>query len=292
MEGWTEDWDEAVKLAKAEKKDLFIDFTGSDWCIWCQKLDAEVFSQPEFRDVAPTTFVLVKIDFPQRKPQTSELRARNEKLARTYQVEGYPTIVLADSEGKTYARTGYEEGGAKAYMDMISGFQAKKKKAYEFKDKADKATGLDKARYLDQFYMAMSENGSASSFAEIPDQIIKLDSPNEAKEGSLFQRYRIKKEFEEMKARWNDQTVFQNELGALDKLVVKATPSKDLLKKDPEASKALNTIAQDILIIKAALYYRVLDDKTKAVETLQAAKKLAPDSVNGLSIDGMIKTIQ
>ena len=61
-EGWIADFDEAVKLAKAEKKDLFVDFTGSDWCGWCKKLDAEVFSKEEFLTAAKKSFVLVALD--------------------------------------------------------------------------------------------------------------------------------------------------------------------------------------------------------------------------------------
>ena len=38
----------------AEKLTL-LDFTGSDWCGWCQKLDREVFSQPEFQQFARRT---------------------------------------------------------------------------------------------------------------------------------------------------------------------------------------------------------------------------------------------
>jgi len=45
-EGWLTDLDAAKKQAAAEKKDILIDFTGSDWCGWCIKLDKEVFSTP------------------------------------------------------------------------------------------------------------------------------------------------------------------------------------------------------------------------------------------------------
>ena len=32
---------ELLAKAKAENKLIFMDFTGSDWCIWCQRLDQE-----------------------------------------------------------------------------------------------------------------------------------------------------------------------------------------------------------------------------------------------------------
>ncbi|MCX8155667.1 MAG: thioredoxin family protein, partial [Verrucomicrobiae bacterium] len=49
---WVTDFNAALNQAKKENKLLFINFTGSDWCGWCKKLDAEVFSTPEFKEFA------------------------------------------------------------------------------------------------------------------------------------------------------------------------------------------------------------------------------------------------
>ncbi|MCA9784845.1 MAG: thioredoxin family protein, partial [Candidatus Cloacimonetes bacterium] len=45
---WITDYEEALKLAKKERKLVLVDFTGSDWCGWCIKLKDEVFSKEEF----------------------------------------------------------------------------------------------------------------------------------------------------------------------------------------------------------------------------------------------------
>ena len=45
---WIGDFDKAVALAKETGKDLFVDFTGSDWCGWCIRLHDEVFVHSEF----------------------------------------------------------------------------------------------------------------------------------------------------------------------------------------------------------------------------------------------------
>lgn len=41
-EGWVSDFAAAKKEAAESKKDLLVDFTGSDWCGWCIKLVDEV----------------------------------------------------------------------------------------------------------------------------------------------------------------------------------------------------------------------------------------------------------
>lgn len=64
---WLTDAAKAQAQAKAEKKLVLLDFTGSDWCGWCIKLNKEVFSKPEFAEYAKKNLVLVEVDFPRRK---------------------------------------------------------------------------------------------------------------------------------------------------------------------------------------------------------------------------------
>ncbi|MCK7526322.1 MAG: thioredoxin family protein [Ignavibacteriales bacterium] len=42
---WEENLETALQKAKTENKAVLVNFTGSDWCVWCQRLSAEVFSQ-------------------------------------------------------------------------------------------------------------------------------------------------------------------------------------------------------------------------------------------------------
>jgi len=67
--GWGEDYEKAVAQAKAEKKMVLLDFTGSDWCQWCVKLDKDAFSKPEFKSYAKDHLTLVNVDFPLHQPQ-------------------------------------------------------------------------------------------------------------------------------------------------------------------------------------------------------------------------------
>jgi len=61
---WYGDFDLATAAAKKAGKDLFVDFTGSDWCGWCIRLHDEVFGHDEFVTGAQKDFILVSLDFP------------------------------------------------------------------------------------------------------------------------------------------------------------------------------------------------------------------------------------
>ncbi len=119
-EGWMTDFEKAKAKAKAENKHILIDFSGSDWCGWCIKLDKEVFSQAAFKDYAKDNLILVLADFPRdTSKQSDAVQMQNKQLASTFGVRGFPTVYVLDSEGKAMAKTGYQEGGPEAYVKHI-----------------------------------------------------------------------------------------------------------------------------------------------------------------------------
>ena len=117
---WGTDWEAAKAQAQKEKKPILINFTGTDWCGWCIRLDKEVFSKEDFKKYAKEHLVLMEVDFPRKKEQSAELKAQNKKLDKEYKVEGYPTIYLLDSKGeKISGDIGYREGGAAEYVKHL-----------------------------------------------------------------------------------------------------------------------------------------------------------------------------
>ena len=114
--GWLTDFAKAQQEAKSNQKLLLMDFTGSDWCGWCIMLDKEIFSKQEFKDYASKNLVLLELDFPKRKQLPAETLAQNERLAVQYRVQGFPTVVVLDSNGKTVGALGYMRGGPQAFI--------------------------------------------------------------------------------------------------------------------------------------------------------------------------------
>jgi thioredoxin-related protein len=114
---WQTDYKKAQEEAKANHKLLLLDFTGSDWCGYCIRLNREILSKPQFKDYASKNLVLVEIDFPRVKHQTIALRRQNQELAEQYQILGFPTVIVLSGDGrKVWRYDGYFPDGPDAFI--------------------------------------------------------------------------------------------------------------------------------------------------------------------------------
>jgi len=119
--GWGDNYQAALATAAKEKKNVLLDFTGSDWCGWCMKLKKEAFDQPQFKDYADKNLVLVEVDFPQGKTLAPAVKKQNDQLQEQYQVQGFPTLVLLNPQGKIIKQqSGYIPGGPKGFIDWVN----------------------------------------------------------------------------------------------------------------------------------------------------------------------------
>jgi thioredoxin-related protein len=89
---WLNQVNKAQVLSQSTGKPIFAFFTGSDWCGWCRKLQAEVFAKPAFKEWANEKVVLLELDFPARKVLPDSLVSQNAALKNFFQVRGFPTI--------------------------------------------------------------------------------------------------------------------------------------------------------------------------------------------------------
>ena len=89
-------FDEGVALAAKEHKKVLIDVY-TDWCVWCKKMDSDVYTNEGVGKVIASNFIAVKLN-----AESSKALAYNgEKIdettfARAMGVTGYPTTVFLE----------------------------------------------------------------------------------------------------------------------------------------------------------------------------------------------------
>lgn len=98
---WYTDCNQAMRIAKQEKKRLFID-VGAPFCSICKAIDRTLLQDTKVR-AALSKFVNVKVD------SASACETTFEGLRKKYGIVGFPTFLLIDSEtGDLLARWGSE----------------------------------------------------------------------------------------------------------------------------------------------------------------------------------------
>jgi len=193
---WKTHLDEAQRVASKEGRDLFILFTGTEWCHPCIQFEADVLCRPEFtRGAAP--FVLVKLEYPKSDDEMPADR-RDDLVAwrERYGVRAFPSVFLADATGRPFAATGHLGIGAAEYVQRLTKLREAKGRRDAALSKASAATGAEKARHLDAALSALAlEDQGAEQRRELLvriyrpeiDQILALDPENAS---GLRDRYR------------------------------------------------------------------------------------------------------
>ena len=101
---WSTSYSESVQRAKAKKIPVLIKFEAS-WCVYCQKMEEEVYTDPEVIKELDK-FVLVKIDVD-----------KNSAVAKSYKIKSLPrTIVINIHDEIVGDWLGYHEASAFAKL--------------------------------------------------------------------------------------------------------------------------------------------------------------------------------
>jgi thioredoxin-related protein len=290
-EGWSTDFEASKKKATEEKKDLLLDFTGSDWCTWCIQLNEEVFSKEPFKTGVKDKFVLVELDFPEDDSKMPEAtRKQNLQLKEDFGIEGFPSIILCDASGRPYATTGYEEGGAEKYVAHLEKLREKKEKRDAAFAEAGKAEGVEKARKLVAALKGMElEDAALSKFYGDVIKDIKAADPKDetgfVKEAETKERLaKLQVEVEELAGNENfdgaialiDKAAKEGDFPDSDRQEMVATKGMIYahLKKYDEALKAFD---EAIAIDPKSEIAESISEFRERVQELKANPKLADE---------------
>ncbi len=261
-EGWSHDVEASLAKAKAENKHVIMDFTGSDWCGWCIKLNKEVFSHDEFKTQVPNDFVLIELDFPRDKSKlTTETIAQNKKWQEKLAVRGFPSIILLTADGTAYAKTGYRPGGPDAYVKHLAELKASKTAGDELRAKADKAEGIEQAKLYDQL-LDMAEAGLMINDADaLMGKIIEADADGKAG----------------LKAKYAKKQTLAKVMSLMQQGPAKLDETITFIDKTFADQKPTGEFAQDLHMMKAQLLMHK-QDKKGALAEVNAAIEAAPNS--------------
>jgi len=300
---WLTSIEEAQKIAQKTNKDILIDFTGSDWCGWCIKLHDEVFGTEKWNQEIPKKYVLVVLDFPKNKELSKEQKEYNDKLSREYGINGYPTVILLDSAGRLYARTGYQKGGVDNYLTHLEEL-AKQKQTINDSLKQIKESAPDKRLGLmDTFLVQVNKWGISMAYTDMKEEIIDLDTDNKA---GLKLKYAV----ELVGESWSKKDQKKTEMCLKVVKELDAGKAKDLeteikmesvsneylAKKDWKGAlaaleplineKPSNEVAQKLYYLRAMASVQLGDEESFVTDT-EKAIDLAPDSDFGKQLQQM-----
>ncbi|MFI4861493.1 MAG: thioredoxin family protein [Phycisphaerales bacterium JB063] len=277
-ENWHNNYEESLALAEENQQDVLLDFTGSDWCGWCIRLNEEVFSHDEFKTYAGENFVLVELDYPARKELPEDIVAQNEVLKEQFGIEGFPTIILADAQGRPYAQTGYQQGGPEAYVAHLEELKQKRVQRDEYLAAAEEAEGIERAQRLHDAMQVLGDDMAVKHYASVVDEIMTIDADNEA---GLKGHYEAIALAEEQRAGLN----------ALMSGDVQGDPQGTIDGIDAflEDDALVPAIRQEALAMKSQIMMFVLEDQAGAKVVLEQAIAVDPDSQMGQMLQGALE---
>ena len=271
-EGWLTDMDAAKKEAAEQKKDLMIEFTGSDWCAPCMQLRANVLTKPDFQQEARKNFVLLELDYPRRKKQSAEVKAANQKLAEQYGVTGFPTVVFADASGKPFG--GFV--GGRPREDVMKAMQdaLKNKEALQAAEANVAKASTDEAKVaaLMEVLKLAPKDYVDNFYGDVKAEIKKLDKDDKSGlKAADAHADQLKKEQKEV----------QDYLAG--KMTANTTPAEALqvVKSYPNRDKLLPETQQELLMMEFGTFLNSTGDVDGAVLILDKVAELKPGTEAG-----------
>lgn len=171
----------ALAQATEQKRDIFVDFTGTDWCTACIHLRTKVIESEAFEKAYGEKFVLVSVDFPRNPKLVAQIpddeKRRRENLLTSYRIEGLPGVVLMDEQGLPYEIIHGARRTPEEYMPLVEAGLKKRAERDASFAKAATLTGMEKAKMLAAGLMALPEPCRDKYIAEI-DAINAEDPDN------------------------------------------------------------------------------------------------------------------
>lgn len=90
---WESDMPAALERARTEGKPVLVNFY-ADWCVWCKRLESTTLRDAKVASVLQNRVVPLSLD----------VDGDGKELSNKYQVDGLPTIIVLDADGRELGR--------------------------------------------------------------------------------------------------------------------------------------------------------------------------------------------
>lgn len=118
---WLDNFQGVKEQSQTSKLPILALFTGSDWCPGCIFLESRILSDKEVASFINKSFVPFKADFPRARKLQPGVSKQNARLSYEYGIEGYPTLLLIDKDGRKLAMAYNESGNPKDFIKQLKG---------------------------------------------------------------------------------------------------------------------------------------------------------------------------
>jgi uncharacterized protein YyaL (SSP411 family) len=128
-------FDEGMALAARENKKVLVDVY-TDWCVWCKKMDKEVYTDDQIGRILEENFVAVKYNPESQELVTVDNQQMNGGMfTQAMGVSGYPSTLIFGADGKPITKLdGFQETkGFATVLQFIGEDHYKTKSFQQFK---------------------------------------------------------------------------------------------------------------------------------------------------------------
>lgn len=113
--------DQAFSAALENGKPVLLYFSGSDWCLPCQRFNKTIISDSSFKKYAYGNLVVIEADFPQKSTLTKQQVLWNEKLAEEFDPNGiFPYLLLVHADKTIISSLEYLHYDPQQFIEEIN----------------------------------------------------------------------------------------------------------------------------------------------------------------------------
>lgn len=173
------DLNSAVQTAKNFNKPVLAVYSKPDDCYACLLLKKEVFDTEAWNDNYQKSFIFAS--FNADKSVIGQDKSRKnylKKIKKKYAIEQYPAVMLLDSNGNIYAKTGYLRGGPENYYKHLTKTVSNRWPIFKKRLDGYNNAAADKKKQLVELLETLDKWNLLNCYPELVAQLPVLDPGN------------------------------------------------------------------------------------------------------------------